>query len=289
MSEIVFFLDWKSHLWFLCLESWGDLCRANDCQYGLRSSCFIADILSDVSDKIIRACYMSGATQAVAHDTSKAFDMIWHTSLIQRLDSYGIFDLVLFEDSFCIICYWWWWYYSILSTTNLSFMKSPVIRWGFSNYFYRKKWLQKNWSFSSYYQVSFHFSAMGLAWVDVVLSKLVLLCATWICCISYGNEYLCMLVLFFLLYFNPWLSRNAVNLNFIDNFLEDENDWTGSTLLFLRVHVCVGACPFLKKKKEKKSTKNFITPYSITFLSVFYKNVALHNLDSIWLLGAQKV
>ena len=150
MSEIVFFLDWKSHLWFLCLESWGDLCSANDCQYGLRSSCFIADILSDVSDRIIRACYMSGATKTLAH-TSKAFDMIWHTSLIQRLDSYGISDLVLFEDSFCIICYWWWWYYSILSTTNLSFMKSPVRRWGFSNYFYRKKWLQKNWSFSSYY------------------------------------------------------------------------------------------------------------------------------------------
>ena len=154
------FLDWKYHLWFLCLESWGDHCSANDFQYGLRSSCFIADILSDVSDRIIRACYMSGATKTLAH-TSKAFDMIWHTSLIQRLDSYGIFDLVLFYDSFCIICYWWWWHYSILSTTNLSFMKSPVIRWwdylqfwirwGFSNYLYHKKWLRKNWSFSSYY------------------------------------------------------------------------------------------------------------------------------------------
>ena len=57
--------------------------------------------ISDVSDEIIRACNMSGATQAVAHDISKALDMIWHTGLILRLDSYGIFYLVL-SDQFVL-------------------------------------------------------------------------------------------------------------------------------------------------------------------------------------------
>ena len=118
---------------------------------------------------------------------------------------------------------------------------------------------------------------MGLTWADVVMSKLVLLFATWICCISYRNEYLCMLVLFFLLYFNPWFiveMQSIWILLIIFWKLFIWNDWTGSTLLFLCVHA-------LFWKKKKKSTKNFPTPYSITFLSVFYKNVVLHNLDSI--------
>ena len=67
----------------------------------------MAYILSDVSDRTIRACNMSGATQAAAHDISKAFDMIWHTGLIHRLDSYRMFVLMLSDDGFCIICYLW--------------------------------------------------------------------------------------------------------------------------------------------------------------------------------------
>lgn len=76
--------------------------------------------ISDVSDGIIRACNMSGATQAVAHDISKALDMIWHTGLILRLDSYGIFYLVL-SDQFVLfaICGDDTTFYSLLSINLL--------------------------------------------------------------------------------------------------------------------------------------------------------------------------
>ena len=33
---------------------------------------------------------MSGATQAVAFDISKAFDRVWHADLLHKLKSYGI-------------------------------------------------------------------------------------------------------------------------------------------------------------------------------------------------------
>ena len=37
-----------------------------------------------------RAFNKSGATQAVALDISKAFDMVWHAGLLHKLKSYGI-------------------------------------------------------------------------------------------------------------------------------------------------------------------------------------------------------
>ena len=58
--------------------------------YVFRSSWSIVDHLIVVSDRITRAFNRSGATQAVALDISKAFDRIWHTSLFQKLTSYGI-------------------------------------------------------------------------------------------------------------------------------------------------------------------------------------------------------
>ena len=43
-----------------------------------------------MSDRIARAFNRSRATRAVALDTSKAFDRVWHTGLLHELRSYGI-------------------------------------------------------------------------------------------------------------------------------------------------------------------------------------------------------
>ena len=43
-----------------------------------------------MSDRIARAFNRSGATQAVALDISKAFDRVWHASLLHKSKSYGI-------------------------------------------------------------------------------------------------------------------------------------------------------------------------------------------------------
>ena len=54
-------------------------------------------IFTVVSDRIARAFNRPGATQALALDTSKAFDRVWHAGLLHKLKSYGIsgqtFDL----------------------------------------------------------------------------------------------------------------------------------------------------------------------------------------------------
>ena len=47
-------------------------------------------VLIAVSDTTARALNRSGATQAVALDISKAFDMVWHAGLLHKLTSYGI-------------------------------------------------------------------------------------------------------------------------------------------------------------------------------------------------------
>ena len=64
--------------------------RFSDFQYGFRSSQSTADLLTVVSDRIARAFNRSGATRAVALDISKAFDRVWHASLLHKLKSYGI-------------------------------------------------------------------------------------------------------------------------------------------------------------------------------------------------------
>ena len=70
----------------------------SDFQYGFRSSQSTADLLTVVSNIIVRAFNRSGATQAVALDTTKAFDRVWHAGLLHKLKSYGIsgkiFDLI---------------------------------------------------------------------------------------------------------------------------------------------------------------------------------------------------
>ena len=62
----------------------------SDFQYGFRSSQSTADLLTVVSDRIARSFNRSGATQAVKLDKSKAFDRVWHASLLQKRKSYGI-------------------------------------------------------------------------------------------------------------------------------------------------------------------------------------------------------
>ena len=47
----------------------------SDFQYGFRSSRSTADLLTFVSDRIVRAFNKSGATRAVALDISKAFSL----------------------------------------------------------------------------------------------------------------------------------------------------------------------------------------------------------------------
>ena len=62
----------------------------SDFQYGFRSSRSTADLLTVVSDRIVRVFNRSGATRAVALVISKAFDRVWHAGLLHKLKSYGI-------------------------------------------------------------------------------------------------------------------------------------------------------------------------------------------------------
>ena len=70
----------------------------SDFQHGFRSSQSTADLLTIVSDRIVKAFNWSGVTQAVGLDTSKVFDMVWHASPLDKCKSseisVQIFDLI---------------------------------------------------------------------------------------------------------------------------------------------------------------------------------------------------
>ena len=67
----------------------------SDFQYVFRSFGSIADILAVVSGRIARALNSSGATQAVAHDISKAFNRFWHAGLLHKCTSSGILGQII--------------------------------------------------------------------------------------------------------------------------------------------------------------------------------------------------
>ena len=56
-----------------------------DFQYGFKSFQSTADLLTVVSDRITRAFNTSGATQAIALDIYKAFNIVWHGGLFYKL------------------------------------------------------------------------------------------------------------------------------------------------------------------------------------------------------------
>ena len=64
----------------------------SDFQYGFRSSRSTTDLLTVVSDRIVRAFNRSEATRAVSLDISKAFDRVWHAGLLHKLKSYGLWS-----------------------------------------------------------------------------------------------------------------------------------------------------------------------------------------------------
>ena len=69
-----------------------------DFENGFRSSPSTADLLTVLSDRIVRAFNRSRATWAVAIDIFKAFNRGWHAGLLHKLKYYGIsgqmFDLI---------------------------------------------------------------------------------------------------------------------------------------------------------------------------------------------------
>ena len=62
----------------------------SDHQYGFRQSRSTGDILAYVTHLWTTAITNHGEVQAVALDISKAFDQVWHSSLTNKLPSYGL-------------------------------------------------------------------------------------------------------------------------------------------------------------------------------------------------------
>ena len=59
-------------------------------QDGFRSSRSTADLLTVISDRITKASNRSGATRAIANKISKAFDRVWHSGLLHKLEYHEI-------------------------------------------------------------------------------------------------------------------------------------------------------------------------------------------------------
>ena len=103
----------------------------SDFQYGFRSSPSTADLITVVSDRIARAFHRSWATQAVAHDISKAFDRIWHAGLLHKLKSHGISGQIFgLNSSFTVIDgFKGFWIESLYKNIQLllKFLKAPFL------------------------------------------------------------------------------------------------------------------------------------------------------------------
>ena len=58
-----------------------------DCQYGFRHSRSTGDLLSLITDHFNGALDRRGEARVAALDISKAFDKVWHTGLLHKLQS----------------------------------------------------------------------------------------------------------------------------------------------------------------------------------------------------------
>ncbi len=67
----------------------------SDCQYGFRKGCSTGDLLSLITDFWSSSLSCCSETFSVVLDISKAFDRVWHKSLLSKLPSF------VFYPSFC--------------------------------------------------------------------------------------------------------------------------------------------------------------------------------------------
>ena len=112
----------------------------SDFQYGFRSSRSTADLLTVVSDRIVRAFNKSGATRAVALDIPKAFDMVWHVGLLHKLITSLMEFQVRYSALFLLFSviddFEWFWMESLHKNIQLmrEFLKAPFLVLHFSYY-----------------------------------------------------------------------------------------------------------------------------------------------------------
>ena len=107
-----------------------------DFLYSFRFSRSTADLLTVVSDRIVRAFNRSGATCSVVLDISKAFDRVWHTSLLHKLMEFQVRYLALFLLFPVIDGFEWFWMGILHKNIQLmwEFLKTLFLVLNFSYY-----------------------------------------------------------------------------------------------------------------------------------------------------------
>ena len=72
----------------------------NDKQYGFRQGRSTVDLLCHLTDKLFQSTDKHGETHTICLDISKAFDRVWHRSLLSKLPHYGLQSFVPLIDSY---------------------------------------------------------------------------------------------------------------------------------------------------------------------------------------------
>ena len=98
----------------------------------------ILNLLTVVFERIARAFNRSGATRAVALDTSKTFDRVWNAGLLHKPRSYGISGQIfhLMSSFLSNRQLGWFWIRSLHKSIELmlEFLKVPFLVLHFSYY-----------------------------------------------------------------------------------------------------------------------------------------------------------